>query len=109
MNLLSVFVAWEDSFNAHRIVWQSAVLAYIANIQEEEGFDDYLPCAVNSSACLHWLEKIFDIKPKVKDGEKIAVWKYFKHLEELGILKLLSRNDFVIFSGKKKWKTIKVK
>lgn len=109
MNLLTTFVAWEDSFNAPRIVWQSAVLAYIANIHEEEGFDDYLPCAVNSSACLHWLEKIFDIKPKVKDGEKIAVWKYFKHLEELGILKLLSRNDFVIFSGKKKWQTIKIK
>ncbi len=107
MNLLAKFVAWEDSFNAPRIVWQSAVLAYIAKVQEEQGIDEYLTCAVNSSACLDWLEDVFEIKPKVKDGEKIAVWKYFKHLESLGILKLLSRNDFVVFSGKKKWQTIK--
>lgn len=107
MNLLSVFVAWEDSFNAPRIVWQSAVLAYIANAHEEDGFDDYYSSSVNSSACLHWLEKIFEVNPKVKDGEKIAVWKYFKHLEELGVLKFLSHKDFVIFRGKKHWQTVK--
>lgn len=109
MNELSVFVAWEDSFGVPRIVWQSAVLAYIAKVQDEQGWEEWLPCSVNSSACSHWLEKVFEIKAKVQDGEKIALWKYFKHLEQLEILKLLSRNDFDIVVGKQGWAELKTK
>lgn len=103
MNGLSVFVPWDTSFGAPRIVWQSAVLAYIAKVQEEQGWEKWLPCSVNSSACLHWLEDVFEINPPVKDGEKIAVWKYFKHLEQLGVLKFLSHKDFDIVLGKQHW------
>lgn len=109
MNALSVFVPWDSSFNAPRIVWQSAVLAYIAKVQEEQDWEEWLPCSVNSSACLYWLEDVFEINQKVKDGEKIAVWKYFKHLEQLGILKFLSHNDFDIVKGKQHWSSLKTK
>lgn len=107
MNLLTAFVAWEDSFNAPRIVWQSAVLAYISKVQEEQGWEKYLPCNVNSNACLDWLEDVFEIKPKVQDGEKIAVWKYFLHLESIGILKRLSHKDFDILLSKQDWNSIR--
>lgn len=107
MEKLTSFVAWEDSFGVPRIVWQSAVLVYIAKIQEEEGWEEYLPCSVNSSACIYWMEDVFEINSKVKDGEKIAVWKYFKHLEQLGILKFLSHKDFDIVVGKQGWAYLK--
>lgn len=108
VNKFTSFVAWEDSFGVPRIVWQSAVLAYIAKVQEDQGWEEWLPCHVNSSACSHWLEKAFEIKTKVQDGEKIAVWKYFKHLEQLGILKFLSHKDFDIVVGKQGWADFKI-
>jgi len=107
MNELSVFVPWDTSFGVPRIVWQSAVLAYISKVQEEQGWEKYLPCNVNSNACLDWLEDVFEIKPKVQDGEKIAVWKYFLHLESIGILKRLSHKDFDILLGKQDWLSIR--
>lgn len=106
MNALTVFVPWDSSFSTPRIVWQSAVLAYIAKIGEENGLEDGISSFVSSSACTHWLEKVFEVKPKVSDGEKIAVWKYFKHLEKLGILKLLSHREFYIVLGKEKWSSL---
>lgn len=40
------------------------------------------------------------------DGEKIAVWKYFKHLEASGILKYLAYKDFDIKLDSKDWKSL---
>lgn len=106
MNSLCVFVPWDTSFGVPRIVWQSAVLAYLAKVQEEDGFDEYLPTSVNVSACLYWLEDVFLIKPQVKDGEKIALWKYFQHLEKLRILKKWQHKDFEIIAHKSKWASL---
>lgn len=96
MSKLTAFVAWEDSFCVPRIVWQSAALAYISKVQQEDSWDEALPCSVNSSACSDWMEDVFEILPKVKNGERIAVWKYFKHLEQVGILRFLYHKDFEI-------------
>lgn len=103
MSVLSGFVPWDTSFGVPRIVWQSAVLAFIANVQKEQGWEAYLPCTVNSNECLSWLGVVFALTPRVADGEKIAVWKYFKHLEQLGILKYLVYKDFDILLGKQRW------
>lgn len=101
----SSFVPWESSFGVHRIVWQSAVLAYIAKVQKEQGWQAYLPCTVNSNACISWLSAVFEINPEVPDGEKIALWKYFKHLEAIGILKYLAYKDFDIKLDSKSWRS----
>lgn len=105
MESLSVFVPWDNSFGVPRIVWQSAVLAYIGRKQEKhEGYwGSDLPCVVNTSACLSGLNDVFEIKSKVKNGERIAVWKYFKHLEQMGILKHLSYNEFDVVLKKAEW------
>lgn len=103
INELSKFVAWDNSFGVPRIVWQSAVLAYIAKVMEQQSRGKYLLCSVNSSACSNWLARVFEINPPFKDGEKIAVWKYFQKLEEWGILKRVQRNDFNILLDKQKW------
>jgi hypothetical protein len=104
---LTSFFAWEDSFNAPRIVWQSAVLAYIGKVEEEPGLEEYFSPTIDSSDCSYWLGKVFEIKPKFKDGEKIAVWKYLKHLEKLGILKFLYHQNFDIVISKAKWGSLK--
>lgn len=103
MKKLSVFVPWDTSFGAPRIVWQSAVLAFIVKTQEEQDWEKYLPCSVNSSECLSWLESLFEIKPPVPDGHKIALWKYFIHLDSIKILHRLMRNDFDILIGGEEW------
>lgn len=102
MLAFSAFVPWESSFGVPRIVWQSAVLAYIAKVQKGQGWQAYLPCTVNSNACMIWLSAVFEINPEVTDGEKIAVWKYFKHLEAVGVLKYLAYKDFDILIGSRK-------
>ncbi len=109
MDGLSAFVPWDNSFGVPRVVWQSAVLAYISKTQEEQGWEEYLPCNVNSSDCIDWLEGVFKVEPKVQNGEKIAVWKYFLHLESLGILKRLPHKDFDILIGKKGWASLRGK
>lgn len=106
MNALSVFVPWDTSFGAPRVVWQSAVLAYLANVQEEDGFDELFTNIVNINDCLDWLEKVFAIKPQVKDGQKIALWKYFQHLEKLKILDKFQYEEFAIISHKSKWASL---
>lgn len=106
MRALSAFVPWENSFGAPRIVWQSAILAYITKTQKEQGWERYLPCTVNSDDCLNWLSAVFEIIPDVKDGEKIAVWKYFKNLEAIGVLKYLAYKDFDIKLDSKHWKSL---
>lgn len=107
MNDLSTFVPWDNSFSVPRIVWQSAVLAYIAKIQQTEGLEESLACTVNSNECLNWMRNVFNISSKVKDGEKIAVWKYFKYLEEIGILKYIAYNEFDLLVDKTNWNNLK--
>lgn len=103
MNEFTSFIPWESSFGVDRIVWQSAVLAFIAKAEQEQGWQKYMPCQVHSGACVSWLRKVFKIHPPVKDGEKIALQKYFRHLESLGILNYLTHGDFDILISMDKW------
>lgn len=106
MELFSTFVPWENSFGVPRIVWQSAVLVYIEKVERDQGWGIYVPCQINANACLSWLHKVFIVMPKVKDGDSIAVWKYFKHLEAMGILSYLAHKEFDLVVTSKKWRRL---
>lgn len=97
LKALSVFVSGEDSFDDGRYAWQSAVLAYIVHQVEENGLEGK-PVGVwlDKDDLDDWLIKIFDITPKFPDAEKIAVWKYLKHLESLGLLSGIRNKSFEI-------------
>lgn len=101
---LTSFVPWEGSFGAPREVWQSAVLAYISQVDDRP--DPTLPYCVNTDYCLEWLRKVFEIQPQVPDGDKIAVFKYFRHLERLGILEHESAKEFWVVLPPNKWAEI---
>jgi len=98
---LICFVPWEGSVRAPREVWQSAILAYIT--QADDRPDPSLPCWVDTDDCLDWLKKVFEIQPQVPDGDQIAVFKYFKHLENLGILKHEFAKEFLIVLSPDRW------
>lgn len=106
MQQMTSFVAWEGSFGVPRIIWQSAVLAYIARVQKEMDFCEDFSFLVNSCDCAEWMGSVFEINPAVKNGEKIAIWKYFKHLEKLGILEFWLHQDFYVVVGKYGWPLI---
>ena len=106
MQKLTVFVPWDNSFGVPRIVWQSAVLVYIAKIELEQGYGNYFPCQINANACLNWLRTVFVVTPKVEDGDSIALWKYCKHLEMLGILRYLTHKEFDLMIATSKWHEI---
>lgn len=94
---LSAFVPGEDSFDDGRHAWQSAVLAYIVNQVEEYGFEGKpIGAGVDKDELDFWLAKLFDITPKFPEAEKIAVWKYLKHLEALGLLQHSRNKSFEI-------------
>lgn len=94
---LTSFVAGEDSFEGSRLAWQSAVLAYIANVIEEDGYDGMPRGAYIEADLLNdWLGKTFTIAQIFKDSNKVAVWNYLKFLEERGILKRIRGASFEI-------------
>ena len=95
LKALSVFVPGEESFDDGRYAWQSAVLAYIVNQVEEDSIDG-IGAEVDKEELDYWLAKLFDITPKFPDAEKIAVWKYLKHLEGLGLLHHCRNKSFAI-------------
>lgn len=101
---LTTFVPWESSFKAPRQVWQSAVLAYIVN--EAEQADEDLPSFIDAQSCLTWLWTIFAVDAEVKDGDAIALWKYLKHLESLGILERQIHQSFELMLPAAKWGTL---
>lgn len=84
-----------------RDAWQSAVLAYIVKQVEEQGIDGISYLAYfESEEVTYWLAKLFDINATFNDAEKIAVWKYLKHLETLGILKQQGRSFEILMLPK---------
>jgi hypothetical protein len=103
MELFCTFVPWENSFGVPRNVWQSAVLVYIAKVEQHQGSGNYLPCQIDANSCLYWLHQVFSITPQVKDGDSIAVWKFFNHLERMGILRHLTRKEFDLMVRSEKW------
>jgi len=106
---LTAFVPWEKSFGCPREVWQSAVLAYIK--KEEAAAEQWIragiPAQINHSACLAWLRTTFRIDPQVSNGESIALQKYLRHMETLGILKWLSHREFYLITPSEKWRNIR--
>jgi len=83
MEKFSIFVPWSNSFGAPTIVWQSGVLAYIANEELQPGWGNYLPCNIQANSCLNWLRCVFDVNPQVKDGDSIALWGYLSNAVKL--------------------------
>lgn len=91
---LTDFVPWEDSFLGGRLPWQTAVLAYLANSHDQHlPGEDALPNFLNVEELLFWLSPLFEIRRKVQDAERIALWKYLQHLEKLGLIKRNRFND----------------
>lgn len=104
LNKLTTFVAWEKSFGVPRVVWQSAVLVYLANEEQANGWEEeLLGLDIHLEDCLDWLLKIFPITPLVNDGEKIALWKYFRFLETLNIVKHFHNDTFYLQKSSKRW------
>ncbi|WP_170211688.1 competence protein CoiA family protein [Rhodoferax bucti] len=102
MKKFSTFVPWELSFSTPREVWQSAVLVYIARV-EKFGPEEFLCIDFEHEDCLAWLRLAFEVKPQVPNGDSIALWKYLKHLETLGVLKQLRNKFFAIKIGPTDW------
>lgn len=96
---LTAFVPGEDTYNDGRLAWQSAVLAYIVKqIEEDVIFNTHL----ETDDLTLWLSKLFDISARFPDAEKIALWKYLKHLESIGLLRQ-DRRNFVILMPPRNW------
>jgi hypothetical protein len=100
---LTTFVAWEGSFGVPREVWQSAVLVYITRISRLKGKEIQGYDGIYSDQCAERLKEVFTVKPPVRDGDSIAVWKYFKHLEGVGVLQHLRRKEFGLKISFSKW------
>jgi len=100
---LTTFVAWEDSFGVPRDVWQSAVLVYVTWILRLKGKEIQNYDGIHTDKCAEWLNEVFTVKPPVRNGDNIAVWKYFKHLEGIGILQHLRRKEFSLKTSYEKW------
>lgn len=103
---LTIFVPFENAFGVHRNVWQSAVLAYITRIERLEGREKTMRAGSHTGRCSDWLNEVFTVKTSVEHGDRIAVWKYFKHLEALGILQHLGHKDFSLKTSSQNWAKI---
>ena len=101
LKALATFVPGEKSYIGGRYAWQSAVLAYIVKQVEEQGVDGKSYFShFESDEVAYWLAKLFDINALFPDAEKIALWKYLKHLETLGILKQQSKSFEILMLPK---------
>lgn len=103
---LTIFVPLENSFCVHRNVWQSAVLVYITQSERLKGRQKHMLHGIHSGLCTDWLNEVFTVKLPVANGDRIAVWKYFKHLEGLGILQHLGHKDFSLKTSSQNWAQI---
>lgn len=104
---LTTFVAWEDSFGVPRDVWQSAILVYVTRVLRLKGNEIQDYDGIHTDKCADWLKEVFTVKPPVPNGDNIAVWKYFKHLEGIGVLQHLRRKEFSLKSSYAKWGQIR--
>lgn len=103
---LTSFVPLENLFCVHRDVWQSAVLVYITQIERLKGREKHMLHGIHAGLCTEWLNEVFTVNSPVKNGDRIAVWKYFKHLEWLGILQHLGHKDFCLEKPSQHWAQI---
>jgi hypothetical protein len=101
LKALTAFVAGEKSYPAGREAWQSAVLAYLSKAIEEYDARVQPMKWVYFEELVEWLGKIFEVKVAFPDAEKVAAWKYLKHLETLGLVKLLHHQIFEVIKHPK--------
>ena len=107
MNALVKHVPWDNSFGVHREIWQSAVIAFIIKTRASRTWrDDSFPSSVSVTDCLDWLQEAFVSKPKVKNGDRIALWKYFRFLEEKRVLGHINSDDFYILVKRLDWSSL---
>lgn len=104
LKALTAFVAGEKSFPAGREAWQSAVLVYLSKAIEEYDARVQPLKWVYFEDMVEWLGKIFEVKVAFPDAEKVAAWKYLKHLETLGLVKLLHHQIFEVIKHPKDFK-----
>ncbi len=106
MQLFSAWVPWDDSFGVDRIVWQSTVLLFIAKKVGGTKHHYFSPRSFNAEVCLAQLRYCFEITAKIKDGDSIAIYKYLKHLEDMGILNCCGRKEFQLIVLPEKWRLL---
>nr|WP_315494602.1 hypothetical protein [uncultured Rhodoferax sp.] len=102
MRKFSVSVPFGNSFDVPLEVWQSGVLVYIAK-NEAQGWALYQSYDIQFQECLAWMRRAFNVHAPVQDGDSVAVWKYLKHLEGLGILEYLWRRKFALKIRSRNW------
>ena len=104
MGALVKHVPWDDSFGVPREVWQSAVIAYIVKRGLSTAWKHSTsPKSIAVQDCLYWLQEAFFSKPKVPNGDRMALWKYFRHLEDKGILGHIDSEHFYILVRRLDW------
>lgn len=105
LKALTCFVPGEKSFGGNRHAWQTSVIAYINNEATKNSCDgDFTFGYVDADALIAWLQSTYDIQPQFPDAERIAVWKYLKHLESLNILQWVSRRLFEMRLDSRVWR-----
>lgn len=109
IELFSTRVPWGDSFGVPNNVWQSTVLVYVAREVSNMNRNSFVPNLFNAEVCLSRLRHCFDVTSRVKNGNAIAVFKYLKHLEDMGILKYRGRKEFELVVSPDKWPKLKLR
>lgn len=91
-DFLGVFVKGGNSFSTHVLVWQTAV--YTNFIYQN------LVGNIDVEKICNWSYQFFIVKRAFPNSEKVAVWYFLKHLEKLGLLMYLGRQEFHVMSDK---------
>ena len=79
------------SFAVPHRVWQLAVFG--AFIEKRSNYGTY---EINSKAGLEWLTEHFEITPEFNNSDKVAIWDFLNNLSQIGILKSMPKQRFLI-------------
>jgi len=101
----SISVPLGNSFKVSLEIWQSGVLVFIAKT-EAQRWNNHQSYDIQFQECLAWMRRSFNVHAPVPDGDSVAVWKYLKHLETLGILKYLWKRKFALKIRNRDWPKI---
>lgn len=80
------------SFGVKPEVWQAAFFRMYVCDEKTWCFD--------VSEVTHWLGNHLALTPPFPNAEKVAVWDYLTHLVEIGLLKRVARQTFVVIEDK---------
>lgn len=93
-NFLGVFVKGGNSFSTDIRVWQTAIYTNFLFQNVNGSFDMEDVC--------NWSYQFFKVKQSFPNSEKVAIWYFLKHLEKLGMLWHLGRQNFYVNSDQPK-------